>query len=322
MMGSPKIGKSLAVLAPLAILALGLLAAKATPTSPAGSGSLSEAEMEATALCIDCHENYDQDLAHTAHAIGVSGSANQLQCVNCHGGAVEHVEDPTPENITSPGELAQFEQDQLCASCHMPHGDARTIGFDPHITEGLACLDCHAIHQGQENLLSQPVNKLCESCHTGVTLQFMRRSNHPLNDGAVDCTSCHTMTGEKEPMFGHGQSANCYSCHAEQSGPHLHEHPVTLSFATEGIGCIGCHEPHGSPNDRLLKSSGNNLCQSCHGTPPLHMTKHSGLGAKLNCVDCHSQTHGSNDNSLFLDPDLGNKLFPNCYQSGCHDMIK
>ena len=76
--------------------------------------------------------------------------------------------------------------------------------------------------------------------------------------------------------------------------------------------------PHGSGNERLLAQKGSTLCLQCHGVPPRHRTEHSGLGTKLQCVECHSEVHGSNHNAKFLDPDLGSKLFSNCYQSGCH----
>lgn len=284
------------------------------------AGGLSPAELEASALCLDCHDNYDQSLAHTAHAVGKSQSATDVHCASCHSGAATHVGDPSRENIGNPALMEVGDLNSLCSDCHRPHVAQDNIGLDPHLNQGLSCIDCHSAHDGQEGLLSADVATLCESCHQGVTLQFQSRSNHPVGDGVVNCTSCHSFSGATEPDFGHGVGANCYSCHPEQSGPHLFEHPVTVSFATEGEGCTSCHFGHGGPNERLLKSPDNNLCQSCHGTPPLHRSKHSGLGAKLNCVDCHSQTHGSNDNRLMLDPDLGSKMFPNCYQSGCHSL--
>ena len=115
-----------------------------------------------------------------------------------------------------------------------------------------------------------------------------------------------------------GLNWKCQGCHSDVAGPYLYEHPVTYQHLVEGVGCTECHSPHGSPNDRLLTQPGNGVCLQCHGTPPGHRTRHSGLGTKLACVDCHSDIHGSYDNNKFLDPMLGTKLFPNCYQSGCH----
>lgn len=284
------------------------------------TSSLSPAELEATGKCLDCHDDFTESLTHTAHDISASQDASDVHCASCHSGSTEHVDDPSVDNIGNPARLEAGELNNLCSSCHRPHVARDNIGLDPHFAQGLSCLDCHSPHQGQDGLLSADVSTLCENCHKGVSLQFQKRSNHPVGDGVVSCTSCHSFTGATEPDFGHGSGANCYSCHPEQSGPHIYEHPVTVSFGVEGEGCTSCHFGHGGPNERLLKAPDKNLCQSCHGTPPLHRSKHSGLGAKLDCLDCHSQTHGSNDNRLMLDPDLGSKMFPNCYQSGCHSL--
>lgn len=288
--------------------------------SALGSEMVSPADREAATLCVDCHDDYTESLAHTAHSLTQSNNPQGLDCASCHSGAAEHVEDPSVENIGNPVNLPVGEQNNLCASCHRPHSTAGSVGMDVHLEQGFGCNECHSVHQGQDNLLNLEVENLCQKCHQGVLLQFQSRSNHPVNDGIVSCVSCHDFTGKSEPNFGHGPSANCASCHPEQSGPHMYEHPVAVSFATEGSNCTECHSPHGSPHEKLLKTPTSVLCQQCHGTPPLHRTKHSGLGAKFECADCHSQTHGSNDNRLMLDPDLGVKLFPNCYQSGCHDL--
>ena len=60
------------------------------------------------------------------------------------------------------------------------------------------------------------------------------------------------------------------------------------------------------------------MCLQCHSVPSGHLTTHDGLGVKYDCVECHSEIHGSYDSRLLLDPDLNSKFFPDCYQSGCH----
>lgn len=279
---------------------------------------LTPEEVEASALCGDCHDGYSAGLTHTAHDVTLSQNAGDVFCASCHSGAAAHVQDPSVDNIGNPATLPADELNNLCATCHQPHGGAGAAGLDVHLERDLTCIQCHAPHEGAAGLLPAERKALCENCHSETLLQFQRNSNHPLGDGVVDCVDCHDFTGANEPNFGHGGSANCYQCHPEQSGPFIFEHPVTISQATEGEGCISCHEPHGSPNERLLRTDDSNLCQSCHGVPPLHRTKHVGLGVRYDCVTCHSETHGSNHNSNMLDPDLGMKLFPNCYQSGCH----
>jgi DmsE family decaheme c-type cytochrome len=269
--------------------------------------------------CADCHDEILPTLHGTAHDVETARADLGLVCASCHTGASVHIEDPSADNIGIPSKMLPVEVTNVCTQCHQPHPEMGDVGFDPHFNKEIACTDCHTIHQGQQKLRPDDPAILCSRCHVGVKEMFARRSNHPLSDGAVTCISCHSFTGAGEPTVGHGASANCYSCHPEESGPYVYEHPVTISFAVEGEGCTECHDPHGSGNERLLAQKGSATCLECHGVPPLHRTMHSGLGTKLDCVDCHSDIHGSNHNAKFLDPDLGSKLFPNCYQSGCHD---
>lgn len=169
-------------------------------------------------------------------------------------------------------------------------------------------------------LVADDRENYCLACHTAVGMEFKRRSVHPLESGNVRCTDCHNLAGIEDPMLAVGLNWRCQECHAERSGPFLYEHPVVNNHLIEGGGCVECHQPHGSPNDRLLNQPNNGVCMQCHAVPAGHRTEHSGLGTKLACVECHNQIHGSYDNRLFLDPELGTKLFPDCYQSGCHNL--
>jgi DmsE family decaheme c-type cytochrome len=151
-------------------------------------------------------------------------------------------------------------------------------------------------------------------------MEFKRRSAHPLESGNIRCTDCHDIAGIDDPLLAAGLNFDCQECHAEKSGPFIYEHPVVNNHTVDGRGCVACHEPHGSPNDRLLNQPGNLVCLQCHAVPVGHRLQHSALGAKLACIECHNQVHGSFDGSKFLDPDLGLKLFPDCFQSGCHSL--
>jgi len=162
----------------------------------------------------------------------------------------------------------------------------------------------------------------CGKCHVAVVNQFRLVSNHPLTDGNVSCMSCHDFTGSNEPMYGHGGNADCYQCHPQQSGPHLYEHEAGSSFGPEGEGCIACHSPHGSNNDRLLNQPDERLCFQCHGVPPLHRTQHDGIGTQFACMDCHSAVHGSDDNRALLDPQMGTRIGGQAGSCFCHNVFE
>ncbi len=268
--------------------------------------------------CMMCHEDYHLTLAKIAHQLNQDTGPVEVSCVSCHSGAEKHLDDPMPGTIGNPATMAVGDSQQLCRTCHAPHATMAATGFDPHLTQDMSCLSCHDIHQGQQALLPADQSEMCTTCHAGIATTFIRNSNHPLQEANVSCTDCHAFTIANQPTVGHGPTATCYSCHPEQSGPYVYDHPAAISFAVEGGGCLECHQPHGSANRRLLVQPGDALCRQCHGTPPGHRIAHSGLGTKLACVDCHSGVHGSNHNGKLLDPDLGMKLFPDCYQSGCH----
>ena len=278
-------------------------------------------DIEAGEMCKDCHDDYDSGLVGTAHASATLPHKLEINCINCHSGAAAHIEDPNIDNIGSPEKMDAGGILAVCTQCHQPHMQLDNTGFDPHLGEGLSCISCHSIHEGAEGLLRDDKMAFCGECHQTVANQFARNSNHPLTDNAVSCISCHDFTGKIEPMFAHGVSANCASCHPMEGGPYLYEHDATSSFVTESSGgCISCHMPHGSPNDKLLSRPDNMLCQQCHGTPPGHVTAHSQEGINFDCMECHSEMHGSNMNRFLLDPSLGAKVGTGPGSCFCHNV--
>ena len=272
--------------------------------------------------CLMCHEEYDKGLAKTVHRLSseVENATFRIGCVSCHEGGEVHADDPSVENITNPTKTTSAAVNSTCTRCHQPHTEMDNVGFDPHIGEDLACTSCHSIHNGVTALLMDEEAQFCGKCHMSAVNAFKKRSNHPLIDGNLTCLSCHNFTGRGNPDYGYGGNANCYRCHPEQSGPYMYEHEASSSFTTEGGGCVACHFPHGSPNERLLNQPNNSLCRQCHGLPPFHATAHNGEGASFGCLECHSEVHGSYDNSHLLDPQLGIKIGGSPGSCLCHDV--
>jgi len=276
-------------------------------------------------VCLDCHEGQDKTLIGSPHELSSSShmrSSIEISCGDCHTGWEAHLDDPSIENIDTGKNLSAEKQAEICGKCHLTAHQTTMISTDPHSRTELTCTSCHSVHDNPNNsLVKENLDNYCLSCHTTTAFEFKQRSVHPLESGNVRCVDCHTLDAIKDPLMTVGFDWTCQNCHAEKSGPFLYEHPVASSHLLNGGGCIECHEPHGSSVDRLLKQPGNGACLQCHGTPVGHLTEHSGLGSKLDCVQCHSEIHGSFNNRLFLDPDLGIKLFPDCYQSGCHAQV-
>lgn len=272
--------------------------------------------------CLHCHDEMAATLQLTVHRLSstITNSATIISCVSCHSGGEVHADDPSPENIGNPAKQFSATTQSICSQCHAPHLQTGVAGFDPHLDQDISCTSCHAIHSGHEGQLLDAEAGFCGNCHVAVVNQFRRRSNHPLTDQAVTCLSCHNAAGSNDVTLGHGSDANCSRCHPEHSGPYLYEHEAVSSFATDGDGCIGCHQPHGSANERLLSQPGDGLCRQCHGVPPMHTISHSGLGTQFACIECHTQIHGSYDNRVFLDPQMDIKIGVQPGSCYCHEL--
>jgi DmsE family decaheme c-type cytochrome len=272
--------------------------------------------------CLACHDDYAEQFSSTRHILSLDSEKSPITigCASCHTGAEIHIEDPEIGNIMNPAKALPSESEAVCTECHNPHVESGMPGFDPHRMQNFSCSSCHRVHSDNKSLLIDEEGEFCGTCHTSIVSQFRRRSNHPLTDQAVTCMSCHDFSGRDHAMIGHGESSNCADCHPEQAGPFMFDHRATISFSTEGDGCTACHRPHGSPNDRLLTQTGDRLCRQCHGLPPLHRTKHNGLGSQFECTECHSDIHGSYINRDFLDAQLGTRIGGAPGSCFCHNI--
>jgi len=277
-----------------------------------------------SAKCLDCHDDMATSLIGSAHQMATDKTlkaAVEVGCIGCHEGWEKHIDEPSAENITSLPGLSLVRQAEICSGCHADPHQSGVVATDPHYRANVACLSCHTIHNNKNrSLVKDDGENFCATCHTTVAAEFKRRFVHPLESGNIRCTDCHKLQCMNDPSLTVGLDWTCQNCHSEKAGPFTYEHPVAYKHLVNGGGCPECHEPHGSPNDRLLIQPGNGLCRQCHEVPAGHRVQHSGLGTKLDCVVCHSEIHGSYSNKKLLDPDLGIKLFPDCYQSGCHNI--
>ena len=184
-----------------------------------------------------------------------------------------------------------------------------------------SCNNCHTISQ-LGNSVGQPAGYTvapdsayhdvqCESCH-GPGLEHVENpdliANHPLASMHVDtgvvtsCSACHTgihtpfVEQWKEsahgsgPGFGSaGTNASCQPCHEGraamaikfgETGDYIEKGTTT----PERIGCVTCHDPHGSPYEHQLRAplsqpTRDQLCVTCHsrsGTPPWSVASATG----------------------------------------------
>lgn len=273
---------------------------------------------EESATCLQCHSSTANVAVHsifnTAHAHiaphqqsptsqkTAALDAGNATCVSCHGVSQAHQLNPIANAPTiSFGPRWQSTPDQkdsLCLGCHRK-GDTLLWHGSEHQLEGMACNSCHALHKQIDPVLQRPSQaKVCFACHTQQQSQAHLPSHHPISEGKTACSDCHNAHGSATDFLLSGVTLNdtCFSCHAEKRGPFLFEHaPVEED-------CSICHEAHGTVNEHLLSSRGPFLCQQCHSAAFHPSRAFSGddvfaanknVVAK-NCMNCHSQVHGSN----------------------------
>jgi len=301
----PRLFLALALLLPAAALA-------EVPASAPNAGASYSARGADT--CLSCHdEEAVNGIFKTKH--GQPGNARapfgagQLQCEACHGPGGNHTKklkkgEKRPPNIRfgRDSETPVAAQNEMCLGCHR-----QTVGAmwqaGPHDANDVPCAACHTVHKPRDAVRIRSTQPdVCYTCHVDKRSQFLKPYAHPVRQGKLACSDCHTPHGTTADaqLIRPTINETCYECHAEKRGPFLWEHaPVTEN-------CANCHSPHGSINPGMLKARGPLLCQSCHsqqghqsyaygpsglpggGGPPVTALA---LG---NCMNCHSQVHGSN----------------------------
>lgn len=219
---------------------------------------------------------------------------------------------------------AEFAGNEACADCH----EGITRGFDTAVhavmvakgenAQGVGCEGCHGpgslhIESGGEDgtiVSSRKSSETCYQCHLDKRGDFALPYTHPVASGPLDlttakmaCADCHALH-EGDAVVGGGTSIQkqndlCVSCHPAQRGPFVFEHEAMRE------GCISCHEPHGSVNQKMLVSRDASLCTKCHTQEQLPSANttflvggrdHSSFLTRGTCYSagCHESVHGSN----------------------------
>jgi DmsE family decaheme c-type cytochrome len=259
------------------------------------------------AACAGCHQDIAANFAKTLHAKAGYWVQGFQDCESCHGPGAEHASSGDPSKIQDPAKIDRQKLLDLCLGCHQQKGKLVHWDASEHSASNLICIDCHSVHSGYDKLLkAEKEQDVCFRCHGDVKAQTYRASHHPIREGKMTCTSCHNPHGSIAPHQIDANTINdkCYECHAEKRGPFLWEHRP----ATED--CTICHTPHGSSHGKLLVRKVLYLCQSCHsgeyhpgdlyainpaGTyPSVYRSNIDYRGLYRQCVDCHSNIHGSN----------------------------
>ena len=206
----------------------------------------------------------------------------------------------------------------VCSTCH--EKEVREYKLSTHArikikddtTGAEGCEICHgpgSIHVdngGGKGTMINPKRdpEICFTCHTDKKMQFRLPYHHPVLEGKMSCTDCHDAHGiDVSPWTAtseNGVNETCFKCHSDKRGPYVWKHDALND------GCTGCHQVHGSVNDKMLIARDFNLCLRCHAMNN-YPYGHGQNGAYHDWTQagtcwgqgCHPAVHGSNFSHYF-----------------------
>lgn len=213
---------------------------------------------------------------------------------------------------------ATFVGSKECRDCHADVTRGFPSATHAHlIAEGsnnknIGCESCHgpgSLHVESGGAAKTIVNphsspETCYQCHLDKRGEFQLPHAHAVASGKMTCSDCHE-PHKGEAIKGGGTqfaTANdtCLKCHSAQRGPFVFEHEASRE------GCVTCHNPHGSVNDKMLKARNQALCLQCHyqqqtisGQLLIGGRDHKAFVSRGTCwsAGCHEAVHGSHVNS-------------------------
>ena len=281
-------------------------------------------------LCFGCHT--DGGVSNEPISNGWFGATYTSAGASVQAAFGKHTSHPVVDS--QPGhvfDLGFGPQELECTSCHNPHQDtgkywAAPAGKSPVSLGGvwgnspdekIGMFD--ESHEYVAPSIGQPGPDL-----SGAPLPISPPSTSQLTaaakpDYATLCLSCH------EKALG---SVAAVDWTTKQHGSAAAE-PVTLGYPMKApwdtslrsryyLDCLDCHEAHGSPNTRLIRTSANGqtmatitetttkgwstLCNTCHAVASRHHNDDvKTKSGKFQCAECHP--HGA---------------YLSCATSGCH----
>lgn len=271
--------------------------------------------------CAECHGGISKNFPASPHAALMSDENLPLDkrgCQGCHGPGHIHQAEDNPE-VISFTKMSPQESSAACMRCHQDTMTKNHWKGTEHARADLACVSCHQIHTDTDAALTHATKKkdprtpvfvakvdpklmlkadeptLCGSCHPGTLAQFRGASHHPVPEGQMVCSDCHTPHPSKASKVNvDAVKDKCVTCHTEKAGPFVYEHDPVAGFG--GDGCQECHKPHGSNNPKMLNSVTRGLCAQCHTDK---LAQHY-PGQTCWTAGCHVASHGSNTDPRFL----------------------
>jgi len=216
-----------------------------------------------------------------------AGYAGSKECTQCHRA------EATQFASTDKGKLflEHPRNEHQALGCESCHGPSKT-----HAESGGEEKGQMVSFAGKSPAPVAERNAVCLSCHQKTARTLWKGSAHESRN--VACTDCHSVMHtetERGSLKKPTVLETCARCHQERAAQQARFSHMPI---TQGkMECTSCHNPHGSPNDKLLlASSTNETCFTCHADKrgPF-LWEHAPVVE--NCANCHDP-HGSNKEKM------------------------
>ncbi len=252
-----------------------------------------------TQLCLDCHEDVDDDVKNKAGYHGRIENVATTECKSCH---AEHLGrdadivrlDPLVfDHAQTDFALEDSHTTVACSACHEAdkrHAEAPSDCYSCHDDDephqgnlGEDCHDCHTVKSWKKfkfdhddtDFPLRGVHKdtACNTCHINEKYEDMNK----------DCHGCHAVDDVHNGVNGN----KCADCHNERKWTESDfDHDKDTDFRLKGshadVSCTACHK------DPVKDKKPDTECVSCHKNDDAH---HGRFGKK--CQTCHSEQQWS-----------------------------
>ena len=263
------------------------------------SQAADESQYVGTEVCRICHEGSFQKWKNTTMGRAMVDHAQTPEekrtCEACHGPGRSHVESPEAQNAVPKDEPERSAALKLIFGERPPTttGDIKSLVFFREFKS--------KEFKGAVESSAQEKNAQCLQCHEKGGRLFWEGSNH--ESRGLTCVTCHQVMEPnapslrfEEPLTGNRQFVKqtkmevCFQCHLQRRAQVYRS--AHMPFREGKVTCTDCHNPHGTPNPKLLiESTTNETCYKCHAErrgpflwehPPV----------MENCTNCHD-AHGT-----------------------------
>ena len=237
-----------------------------------------------TLLALGASASRGQVATPTSHAPLPAGYAGTSSCLDCHAreGAVFAGTVKGRLLVSRPRDKHEALG---CESCHGP-GKA-------HGESGGEELGQLVSFSAKSKTPVKTRDALCLSCHEKTARVMWAGSVHETRD--VACTSCHTLmhaASDRSNLRAAAVPTVCGGCHQQRVSQTLRASHMPVG--ERKMDCTACHNPHGSPNEKLLvASSVNEVCFTCHAEKrgPFLWQHPPVIESCANCHDSHGTAH-------------------------------